>query len=148
MATIAKANPSVVFLLAGNGDPLSNATLTTRFDAFTLDVKSPYRYKGEDHTSRAHPVADLFALACCPVLIATPVSGFWHWAANALGNASTCIVPLPGATREDPRMGRVALYGERLSRWRAAGRTGSDTTPLAPGLEGIDLSRPADIAWL
>lgn len=148
MATVARVKPNVVFLLAGNDDPLANAQLVRRFDVFTLDVKSAYRYKGDDHGSRVHPVADLFALACCPVLIATPLSGFSHWAANALGNPSTCIVPLPGATREDPRMGRVELYGERLPRWRAAGRTGSDTTALTAQLDGVDLSRPADTAWL
>lgn len=148
MAAVKRALPDAAFLLAGNGDPLLHAELTRDFDVFTLDVPSHYAYKGDDHRSRVNPVADLFALACCPLLIATPVSGFSHWAANALGAPTTCIVPVPGATPDDPRMGRVDLYGERLPRWRAAGRTGSDTSPLPDTLSGIDLARRPDTDWL
>ncbi len=148
MTAIRQVRPDTAFFLAGNGDPMLHAELVRDFDVFTLEVESHYGYKKDDHSSRVNPVADLFALACCPVLLATPVSGFSHWAANALGTPSTCIVPMPGATPVDARMGRVDLYGERLPRWRAAGRTGSDTTPLSATLDGIDLSRTADCGWL
>jgi len=93
-------------------------------------------------------VADLFALACCPVILATPISGYSHWAANALGRPSTCIVPLPGATRDKPSKGIVNLYGRRLPRWRAAGREGTDTIEVSNHFEGVDLSREADTDWL
>jgi hypothetical protein len=148
MQAVQRAVPEVTFLLTGNGDPTLHAELTRGLDVFTLDAPSHYHYKGADHRSRVNPLADLFALACCPVLIATPVSGFSHWAANALGAPTTCIVPLPGATPENPGMGRVELYGARLPRWRAAGRTGTDTTPLTAALDGIDLSRRAQVDWL
>ncbi len=148
MLAIRQAMPDVIFLLAGNGDPALHAELTQGLDVFTLDAPSRYDYKGDDHRSRVNPLADLFALACCPLLLATPVSGFSHWAANALGRPTTCIVPLPGATPDDPGMGRVDLFGARLPRWRAAGRTGSDTTPITSALTGIDLSRRALTDWL
>jgi hypothetical protein len=113
---------------------------------FTLDALSHYDYKGDDHRSTINPVADLFALACCPTLLATPISGYSHWAANALGAPTTCIVPIPGATRADPKAGRIDMYGARMPRWRAAGRTGSDTQPLDIGT--LDLNKPAHLDWL
>ena len=148
MAAIVKQQKDVCFFLSSTGDPSTYAALHQNFDVLTLDIDSPYRYKGPDHESRVNPVADLFALACCPVILATPISGYSHWAANVLGAASTCIVPLPGATREQPLKGAVNLYGSRLPRWRAAGRNGSDTTAISDAFEGIDLTRSANTGWL
>jgi hypothetical protein len=148
MAAIVAKQPETCFLLSCNGDPAQFRTLHDRFDIVTLDVRSHYQYKGSDHDSLVNPVADLFALACCPTLLATPVSGYSHWAANALGSPTSCIVPVPGATREQPLMGRVELYGGRLPRWRAAGRTGSDTLALNLQLDGMNFDRRADTAWL
>jgi hypothetical protein len=148
MAGIVAKQPDVCFLLSCNGDPASFRNLHDRFDIVTLNVPSHYHYKGSDHASTVNPVADLFALACCPTLLATPVSGYSHWAANALGSPTSCIVPVPGAARDNPLMGRVELYGSRLPRWRAAGRTGSDTAPLGEKLKGMDLDRRSDTAWL
>ncbi len=148
MAAIVKQQKDVCFFLSSTGDPSTYATLHQNFDVLTLAVDSPYHYKGPDHESRVNPVADLFALACCPVMLATPISGYSHWAANVLGAASTCIVPLPGATRENPLKGAVRLYGNRLPRWRAAGRNGTDTTTISDVLENIDLTRSANTDWL
>lgn len=148
MAAIKRARPDVAFFLSSTGDPAAYPELHEGFDVVTLDVSSHYGYKGPDHASRVNPVADLFALACCPVILATPVSGYSHWAANALGPASDCIVPLPGTTREQASRGLVKLYGTRLPRWRAAGRTGSDTQALTEDLSGIDLGRNARTDWL
>lgn len=148
MERIRRRQPDACFLLSCTGDPAAFREMHDRFDVISLDVRSPYGGKGEDHGSAVNPVADLFALACCRVMLATPFSGFSHWAANALGPPTDCIVPLPGATRAEPRAGLVRLHGERLPRWRAAGRTGSDTVALDEGLAGVDLSRPADAAWL
>ena len=147
MARIAALHPDVSFFLACTGNPAAFESMRKRFDTFTLDVKSPYGYKGPDHQSEVNPVADLFALACCPVLLATPISGYSHWAANVLGAPSSCIVPMPGATRETPLSGRVELYGARMPQWRAAGRTGSDTVPL-DSLAALDLSQSAHTDWL
>ena len=147
MARIAALRPDVSFFLACTGNPAAFESMRNRFDTFTLDAKSPYGYKGLDHQSEVNPVADLFALACCPVLLATPISGYSHWAANVLGAPTSCIVPMPGATRDQPLSGRVELYGERMPRWRAAGRTGSDTAPLND-FAALDLGRPAHTDWL
>lgn len=147
MARIAALRPDVSFFLACTGNSAAFEGLRNRFDTFTLDAKSPYSYKGPDHRSEVNPVADLFALACCPLLLATPISGYSHWAANVLGAPTRCIVPMPGATREQPLSGLVELYGARMPRWRAAGRTGADTIPL-DNFSVLDLSRSAHTDWL
>jgi len=148
MAAIVARQPDVCFYLSCNGDPAAYRQIFERFDAFSLDLPSPYHYKGEDHRSQVHPVGDLFALACCPLLLATPLSGYSHWAANALGPASLCLVPMPGATRTAPRAGLVRLHGQRLPRWRAAGRNGSDTEAIAGDLAGLPAISSADTRWL
>ena len=148
MEQIRRRQPDVCFFLSCTGDPAAFRELHEQFDVFTLDVRSHYDYKGYGHRSSVNPVADLFALACCPVILATPISGYSHWAANALGSPSTCIVPRPGATRDDPLAGVIRLYGQRLPRWRAAGRTGSDTEVLDETLGQVDLALAADTSWL
>ncbi|MDD3380284.1 MAG: hypothetical protein PHD68_03630 [Rugosibacter sp.] len=148
MEAIAKKQPDVCFFLSCTGDPAAFRKIHERFNVFTLNVPSSYDYKGDDHRSSVNPVADLFALACCPTILATPISGYSHWAANALGHPSACIVPLPGATPEQPNAGVVRLYGRRLPIWRAAGRTGSDTLPLKENLDGIDFTLSAHTDWL
>ena len=140
MAAIVERQPDARFFLSSTGDPGAYTALHRNFDVITLRLDSPYRYKG--------PVADLFALACCPVMLATPISGYSHWAANVLGRPTTCIVPLPGATRDNPSKGVVNLYRKRLPRWRAAGREGTDTTEVSNQFEGVDLSLEADTDWL
>jgi hypothetical protein len=148
MAAIKRVQPDVVFFLASTGDPAAHQELYRGFDVATLNIVSHYGYKGAGHHSLVNPLADLFALACCPVILATPVSGYSHWAANALGAPSDCIVPLPGAMRADPRCGLVRLYGARLPRWRATARSGADTLPLSRDLAGVDFGRSADTSWL
>lgn len=148
MARIAARQPDVCFLLSSTGDPDSYPTLRRNFDVFTLDAVSPYTYKGADHLSRVNPVADLFALACTPVMLATPVSGYSHWAANVLGSPTVSIVPIPGATPDNPRCGKVELYGRRLPVWREAGREGTNTLQLSADLSEIDMGRKAQLDWL
>lgn len=148
MEAIARKQKDVCFFLSSTGDPDIYTALHRNFDVLTLDTASPYTYKGKDHESRVNPVADLFALACCPVMLATPISGYSHWAANVLGGPTTCIVPLPGATPEHPLKGVVRLYGSRLPRWRAAGREGTDTVKISDDFEGVDLTGSTNTGWL
>jgi len=150
MARIVEQNKNVCFFLSCTGDPDSHGALTKNFDVLTLPVGSHYSYKNDsdDHRSTVNPVADLFALACCPLVLATPISGYSHWAANVLGIPATCLVPIPGATIDNPLAGAVSIYGSRLPRWRAAGRSGSDVTPLDDQLTGVSLNAPADTSWL
>jgi hypothetical protein len=147
MQAIKRVQPDLVFFLSGTGDPSAHSELQG-FETITLNLGSHYYYKGEGHGSRVNPIADLFALACCPVILATPLSGYSHWAANALGPPSDCIVPLPGATREDPRRALVRMHGARLPRWRATARNGTDSLPLSADFSGLDLGRRADSSWL
>jgi hypothetical protein len=148
MERIRARQPDVCFFLSCTGDPAAFREIHENFDVFTLDMNSHYHYKGDDHRSTVNPVADLFALACCPVILATPISGYSHWAANALGAPSAAIVPLPGATRQEPLAGLVNLYGQRMTRWRAAGRTGSDTQPLDATLSALSFKQTAKTDWL
>ncbi len=148
MQRIRARQPNVCFFLACTGDPAAFRAMHENFDILTLDARSPYHYKGPDHDSVVNPVADLFALACCPVILATPISGYSHWAANALGAPSDAIVPLPGATREQPHAGLVQMYGRRMTHWRKAGRTGCDTLPLDETLSALNMNRPANTSWL
>ena len=150
MAALLRKNRDICFFLSCTGDPDSHGSLTKNFDVITLPVASHYGYKnrGTEHPSTVNPVADLFALACCPVVLATPVSGYSHWGANVLGIPALCIIPLPGATPLNPLSGAVQMYGSRLPRWRAAGRTGSDVMPLNKNLDEIEISLGADTRWL
>ena len=142
MAAIVRKEKDTCFFLSCTGDPSALEHLHKNFDILTLPIESPYGYKNAslDHRSTAHPIADLFALACCPVVLATPISGYSHWGANVLGVPATCIVPLPGATPDEPAMGVVRMYGQRLPAWRAAGRAGTAERVTAE-LEGVDLNR-------
>lgn len=150
MAKIVARNRETCFFLSCTGDPEAHGSLTKNFDIVTLPVQSHYSYKNssDDHRSSVNPVADLFALACCPVVLATPVSGYSHWAANVLGIPAVCVVPIPGATPDSPLAGTVSIFGSRLPRWRAAGRTGSDVTLLDRELSALPLGAPADVLWL
>lgn len=147
MAAVAAKQQDVCFFLASTGDPAVHTALHRNFDVVSLEIESHYGYKGPDHGSKVNPVADLFALACCPVMLATPISGYSHWAANVLGSPTTCIVPLPDATFDEPHMGVLRLYGERLPVWSAAGRSGA-AKPLDDRLESVDLSQGAATDWL
>jgi hypothetical protein len=148
MTAVAKREKDVLFFLAATGDPDTYSALRKNFDVLTLNINSPYAYKGPGNQSRIHPVADLFALACCPVILATPISGYSHWAANVLGRPSTCLVPLPGRDPGDPSVGVLSLFGKRLPEWRVAGRQGKYVS-IRPGeLDWIDLSAGADTGWL
>ena len=150
MAALLRRNKDLCFFLSCTGDPGSYGALTRNFDVITAPIESHYGYKnkGNDHCSTVNPLVDLFALACCPTVLATPISGYSHWAANVLGIPATCIVPVPGATEHQPLAGEVRIYGSRLPRWRAAGRTGSDVTPLDSDLGNIQIGATADTSWL
>jgi hypothetical protein len=148
MAAIVKREKDASFFLSCTGDSAFYASLHRNFDVFALKIRSHYGYKeASTHKSTVNPVADLFALACCPVLLATPISGYSHWAANVLGRPATCIVPLPGATPDEPAMGKLQVHGQRLPVWRAAGRAGT-AEPLSATLDGVDLNQGADTNWL
>ena len=91
-----------------------------------LNCPTPYHYKGQDHQSASHPVADLFALACCSVILGTPGSTFTHFAANALGGPSVCLLPPLRTERTRPAIVRLESHGWRAMKWGRAWRENTD----------------------
>jgi hypothetical protein len=87
--------PGVQFYLSATGKIEDYKFLVDRYPCHMLDVRSPYGYKGAGHSSETHPIADLFALSCCSIILGTPRSSFSHWASNCLGGQSTVIMPVP-----------------------------------------------------
>lgn len=148
MRAIKRVQPDVAFFLSSTGDPRAFRALFDGLDVISLDALSPYTYKSADHASAVNPVADMFALACCPVILATPISGYSHWAANVLGNPTDCVIPIPGATLAAPTRGLVRIYGSRLPTWHAVGREGVGILELGSDFADIDFGRTADMSWL
>lgn len=148
MDALLKNQKDVKFFMSANGDPASYNSLRQHFDIITLEFPSPYDWKGPGHHSEVHPVADLFALACCSVILATPVSNFSHWAANVLGPPSAALIPLKGASREDPLSGVLSLYGKRLNVWREVCRSGNRETVKIFHNENPLHVMPARTDWL
>ena len=147
MGALLKKHKDLKFFMSANGDPSSYSGLRRNFDIMTLEIPSPYDWKGPGHWSEVHPVADLFALACCPIILATPVSNFSHWAANVLGRPSVALIPLKGASREQPLTAALSLYGKRLCTWRKVCRD-----EFNKGISRFDLDQllcaPAQTDWL
>jgi hypothetical protein len=141
MALIRRAIPDVAFFVACTGS-LADYPFLKEFDMFDLPTAFTYGYKGPSHMALRHPAADLFALACCRVVIGTPCSTFSHYAADMLGEPSTLL--LPPATkmqREAPSFCRLDLYGRGAFDYYTACRTGqgleavldTGTLPVAHG---------------
>jgi hypothetical protein len=145
MRAIVKRQPDTCFLLCHNGSPEPAALLKKNFDIIELPIRNTYQ-KSVGHQSVHHPVADLFALACCPVVLATPVSSFSHYAVNVLGPESICLLPPPQMTKANPAVARLQLYQRLLDHWVNGCLTVPDT--LSPSLANIELGQPAQYQWL
>jgi len=146
MALFADAFPDVYFVLGFSGEAQALAGLKEKFEI--VSFPAPFRYQPllPGHRSEGHPVADLFGLACCTILIATPTSSFSHWAANLLGPRTRAILPLPRMTRDRPGLGVAELWGGVVLDWRDAAEKGVGVAPL----ERPALSAPTPPAtqWL
>jgi hypothetical protein len=147
MEAIARRQPDVCFFVSGTGDAADFDNWRRKFSILELNAKNPYAYKGDPHQSGTHPVADLFALACCPVILATPASSFSHWAANVLGAPSVAVLPPLKTTRDNPQIASLQMRGKLVQEWcRVCRETGAPLT--APDLSQVDLSRSADTGWI
>ena len=124
MREYARAHPGVWFVVGYSGAPDALSRLKSQFDILTLPAVFGYQTLLPGHASAGHPVVDLFGLACCTTLIATPTSSFSHWAANALGPATRAILPPPRTTRERPEWGVCELRGGVALDWRDAAERG------------------------
>ena len=150
MGSYLRAYPDVYFVLGYNGDAQTVAPLHEKFEIVLLPAVFDYQglpNRPELVRHEGHPVVDLFGLACCTTLVATPTSSFSHWAANMLGPRTRTILPPPRTTRSDPGFGAADLYGCVVLDWREAAEQGLRVTPVAEG-SAIPRPEPAVTDWL
>jgi len=126
--------PNCAFFLASSGPTGELAPLRRDFDFVQLPLRNPYALSDQGHLAEGHPVADLFALACCEVIIATPLSSFSHFAANALGPATICMVPPQEMHAPETPLCRLSLRGQPLAAWTRAFRGHEKFDALAAGI--------------
>ena len=147
MGAIRQAFPEVAFFIACTGS-LDDYPWLKEFDAFDLPTTFPYGYKGPSHMARRHPAADLFALACCNVIVGTPCSTYSHYAADMLGAPTTVLVPpATKMARAAPAFCRLDLYGRGAHDYYAACRTGAGLVPVEDAA-GLPVGRGANIDWM
>lgn len=147
MESIRAIDPATAFYLAHNSDEATIARLKTKFRIIESPSLSSYTHRPPGHASQAHPVVDLFALACCRSVIATPYSSFSHWAANLLGDETLVFLPTGTSTPSHARVGIGLFQGEDIRTWNRLSREGC-------GLEEPDTDfmrrylLPPATAWL
>ena len=146
MGLFAEAFPGVYFVLGFSGEAQALAGLKHKFE--TVSFPAPFGYQAllPGHRSEGHPVADLFGLACCTILIATPTSSFSHWAANLLGPRTRAILPPPRTARDQPGLGVAELRGSVVLDWRDAAEKGVGVAPLARS--ALPAPTPPATQWL
>jgi hypothetical protein len=147
MDAIVQRQPDVRFLVCQTKAEQAVATLRKNFEIVELPIGNPYR-GDPGHRSSKHPVGELFALACCPVVLATPVSSFSHYAANVLGGKSVCLMPPPQMKKGDRAIVQFHAGGPLLQQWVDASCQGRGTEFLAATLEGVDFEQAARHGWL
>jgi len=147
MTEMVRHCPEVCFFLSCTGSSEEYRGLREKFEVFEMPVLSTYNYKGAGHSSVRHPVTDLFALASCSVIIATPKSSFSHYAAHVLGSPSTAILPPPRTSVKSPAYGYVQFYGQRLPAWTAASRKGVGLI-LVEDQSKVPKSTLPDTGWM
>jgi len=147
MADIRRAFPDAAFFVACTGS-LDDYPALAGFDAFDLPTTFPYGYKGPSHGAKRHPAADLFALACCRVVIGSPCSTFSHYAADMLGEPTTLLVPpAEKMARSAPSYRRLDLYGRGAHDYYAACRTGEGLVTVADPAR-LPVGRGAQLGWM
>jgi hypothetical protein len=139
--------PGVYFILGYTGEAGAIEPLRKKFDIVTLPATKTQRPLLPGHASSGDPVIDLFALACCTVLVASPTSSFSHWAANILGPEATCIIPPPVTSRSSPALSRIKLGKRVVLDWRDAAEKGAGATPVLSD-EELPEPAPAATGWL
>lgn len=140
---ISRQYPNVAFLISYTGKKADYKVLFDRFDCVTLPVPNPYLPLVAGHASEVHPVADLFALACCGSIVVSPRSSFSHWAANCLGPVSTCIAPV-----REHSGGGAGLAVRRLGRSRFPAFL-QESWSISKAYEGlIPEPVPANAEWI
>jgi len=147
LASLLEQHKDVAFYLSYSGDGAEFEPLRRNFDIVQARSRSPYGRKGTGHHAELHPVVDLFALASCSVLLATPLSSFSHYAANVLGPVTACLVPPLRLTRERWEVMRLDMPGRRLIHWTQACRSGREHHSVPQNWVGVEPSPPTT-KWL
>jgi hypothetical protein len=147
MQLYAQTFPDVYFVLGYSGSRKTVEQLKSKFDILSIPGEFAYGSLLPGHESDGHPVADLFAMACCTTLIATPTSNFSNWAANALGPRSHTVLPPPRMRREEPSLGVGSLWGSSILDWREAAESGRGVVPIADP-SGLPRPTPPESDWL
>lgn len=147
MQAIRAAVPDVAFCITCTGS-LADYPWLQGFDVFDVPAAFTYHYKGPDHASARHAVSDLWALACCPLIVGTPCSTFTHYAADLLGEPSTVLVPPSSPiARDAPEFRRLDLWGQGAHDYYAACRTGRRLEPVTD-IEALPVRRGARADWI
>ena len=150
MAQIQKAQPDVAFFVSCSGSLDAFPNLTGNFDVFTMPAASPYGYSNRQrgHQSSTHPAVDLFALACCRLLVGSSCSTFTHFPAHMLGGPTTVLIPPSHKIfPDDPQYCRIDLHGHGVADWLAACRTGTGAT-LVTNAATLPFDRGAHVDWM
>lgn len=147
MQAFRRRHPDLCFLLGYSGDRTTLAQLRQEFDIVTLPRVFAYQPLLPGHEAEGHPVVDLFGMACCSVLIATPTSSFSHWAGNLLGVRSRVVLPPVRMQRAQPHFGIADLWGAVLLDWREAAEQGRAVEPIETDA-AIPAVQPAQTDWL
>ncbi|MEG3637852.1 hypothetical protein [Magnetococcus sp. PR-3] len=148
MAQMKKRYGQVAFFLSHNNlSSEEEALLRQEFQVLPSLATGSFN-AGGGHASASNPVLDLFALATTPVVIATPMSSFSHYAANVLGPASLAIQPLPVMSQEKPGFGMSTLYNQRVPAWFDSLRDGGNFQPIESLDDMPDLEHNLFLDWL
>jgi hypothetical protein len=150
MAQIQKAAPDVAFFVSCSGSLDAFPNLTKNFDVFAMPAASPYRHSARQsgHQSSTHPAVDLFALACCRVLVGSSCSTFTHYPAHMLGGPTTVLIPPSHKIYPDnPQYCRIDLHGHGVADWLDACRTGAGATSVTDAAT-LPFGRGAHVDWM
>ncbi|MBF0133813.1 MAG: hypothetical protein HQL75_14660 [Magnetococcales bacterium] len=149
MGEVMRRYQKVIFYLAHNGlTAEEEARLHQKFPLVQAPKDNPYRPKRQGHQAEANPVRDLFALACCPIIIGSPMSTFTHYPAHALGRPTLVIQPLSKTYRTAPHMGYSRLFGEGIHAWMDTLYKGVSFYPVRSGVELPEVDYPQALEWL
>ena len=147
MAALQQCHPDVMFYLSFSGAGAEFIELRKNFDIIEAISGNPYHRLGSGHDAEKHPVVDLFALACCSVLLATPLSSFSYYAGHVFGPPTVTILPPTKVLRSHWEAAQLDNVNGRLVGWTEACRSGEKYHRLALDLSDVRVS-VANTDWL
>ena len=147
MSKIVELNSSVKFFISYTGHESAYKEIFDKFDCITFRTHQKHSDDYFGHFSEGHAVCDLFALACCNVIIASPCSSFSHVAVNALGNKSIAILPRNKMSKNRPEYGSLSIWGKQSRNlWYDSCRSNENWQRIH-SLNDIPSLKPADCKW-